>query len=1847
MLLTGSDWEQTQRCLDTLNPSLDPARDKLVALESGQGPPVDSGRLTLYTWVTRSSDESDRAAPGTSRVPALNRAITGLGLHEGDLVIVMDDHTLLPAPSLNRLVAAVSSGDWHAAAPYFPRGSTLLHFDETDPGSLAAIWRNWSAARQSRVLPAERLRPYCLVFTAELLLASRPLDERFIRVDSALEDLVQRAATTAGSIGVVHGALAYHRPVYDWKPGPDLQPAASDLSLRGPKPGAVPPGLGAGDSGSTALPSGDPSGSALAADSALFVAIHGRPPVSATTQLISACLITKNEEANLPRCLDALYGFVDEVVIYDTGSTDRTIGLARAREASVFEGYWDDDFSRARNAALAHCGGEWILWVDADEEVVLTDRPAEVRSIIASSPPAIEGYLIHIDNLEGSGTTSVLTHPAARLFRSERCHWSGRLHEQITLREATAGRAPILVEFPKVRLTHYGYLDTLVKERDKGGRNVRIAEKELEDRSERDRTYMQTSLARSVSMEGDLDRALALSRDAARSATDPTTRRLALRTSAATLAAMGRMDEALEEVNELRLASGNPVTADMIEVGMLLAIGEGEAALAVAETLIARGRQVDDDMFEYKPEQFLGARAAALRLLERHGEAADCLLETLRNGEFLDAHMGDLLGDLHKAGRSVAEIATALPASKLVGFMGQVRQLPPEEADEILEACYNRFQRSSRSLRVVLAAASKTAEELPIARTLEWAARVRRFGVPAGDPLLALATNVSRPLPDRALAAATCCRAFGDPDAVLSLRRVVSASRRVGGGVAAEVLELVKQISPGTLARSRLEASAVVYVTQDAGGTGRTEALLDGLLDAVADGRIEIIVVDDSRAATPGGEPDIGTAGPVGLRDGRESPEYAAGSVRVHRTDRHLGIAGGLRAGTELARAEYVVLLINRSQVTDSGLARLIETLDRDDSTPAVAFPTGAAGADDGASKDNGLATVGGGTPGDGPTSDSPACTVGIIARKGALIETWDTSTPPRAATGSTETHRTTPSGGRTPQIGQPSSTERGLLSGIHVHLFESTAKATSGLARGGRLLLEALQSSGASVEPARYRDAKGRLAPERPGLPAGTRFHADMIAVDLIEVARAISSGDPLPGCPDGYRIASWHWEVDALPPHLVAAMDLVDEVWVHSEFERLAFARASRGRVRVEIFPYAVASDGTANRYSRAALGLPEGFIFLTMFDFASTIARKNPEGAIRAFARAFSPGEGPTLVVKANDRHSPADFRKLAEAVGGRDDIVLIVEEWSRALVEALLESADCYVSLHRSEGFGLPIAEAMALGKPVIATAYSGNLDFMDPDNSYLVPCGFSTIPRATGPYPEGFIWAEPNLAAAADLMRHAWSDQDSAAAKGGRARNTIRRRYSAERATAFVRARLAAIANTPQGSAARSHADREHRSRRGIRLADLYSAGTEASKPAIHAGHSPGTGTGTGTGTGGAGTIHRTRSGDLPEGVDIIGPGTSTRGYPALFGIVANLLASAGYPYCEADGSPILKHDTVVLFRDPDSLANIAMQWGSDFFERYVICCFDWPLTVLPDPLARGLRYTNEIWVPSPNARVAVETAGAGKPVIELSIPPDAAIAILAAVSPGREFGALGADIPATPLVAWDEGGFLLTVVDGSDSFQRSNPIGVVEAFTKAFPGSDGPRLVVMTTRSPLRRDDRKTLTEATVDRDDIDVTGPHNLSEVGNALRNCSAYISLHRAIGYDLPLAAAVALGKPVISTASPRVPPWLATDSGTVTLIPYDESTVPAGCWPYPEGAPWSDPDAAAAAALADFYSRCGQPDRVPERSGAHTGSPPLSSTAAAPTSPLPLPDLISSRLRFAHGTYLRARHLLAGGR
>ena len=271
------------------------------------------------------------------------------------------------------------------------------------------------------------------------------------------------------------------------------------------------------------------------------------------------------------------------------------------------------------------------------------------------------------------------------------------------------------------------------------------------------------------------------------------------------------------------------------------------------------------------------------------------------------------------------------------------------------------------------------------------------------------------------------------------------------------------------------------------------------------------------------------------------------------------------------------------------------------------------------------------------------------------------------------------------------------------------------------------------------------------------------------------------------GPRIGIWGWETDSVPVRWQSAFALVREIWVYSRFMEQNIGAAAP--VPVIVLPPPV--QPPAEPAVPLRLDVPDdGFMFLFVFDYLSTIQRKNPVGLIEAFRRAFAPGEGPRLLIKTiNGPLRPLAEEEVLWAAHGRPDIHVIDRSLSIEELNGLMAACDCYVSLHRSEGFGLTMAEAMGIGKPVIGTGYSGNLDFMNPENSYLVDYELGRVGPDCEIYPPEGRWAQPSIEHAAELMRRVVEHPEQAAAVGARAREDVLRALSPQARGEAMRRRL--------------------------------------------------------------------------------------------------------------------------------------------------------------------------------------------------------------------------------------------------------------------------------------------------------------------------------------------------------------------------------------------------------------------------------------------------------------------------
>jgi glycosyltransferase involved in cell wall biosynthesis len=296
---------------------------------------------------------------------------------------------------------------------------------------------------------------------------------------------------------------------------------------------------------------------------------------------------------------------------------------------------------------------------------------------------------------------------------------------------------------------------------------------------------------------------------------------------------------------------------------------------------------------------------------------------------------------------------------------------------------------------------------------------------------------------------------------------------------------------------------------------------------------------------------------------------------------------------------------------------------------------------------------------------------------------------------------------------------------------------------------------------------------PYPPAAPLLLHVNAPVLPAALLRLPRGLVRGRPV--------IGFWPWELPTVPPSWAAGAGFVHDIWSPSRFSANALAGLSPGRVRVVPYPMAVSPPVPA-RLGRADFGLPErAVITLVSFSLASSLARKNPLAAVAAFRAAFGDRGDRVLMLKVHGgAEAPADMAVIAEAVRGSGNIRLETRSLPEADSYALTACADIVLSLHRSEGFGLVPAEAMFLGRCVVATDWSATAEFLDA--SCGVPVPYTLVPardpRGVFEAP-GAVWAEPDIGAASVALRALAEDAGRRAALGAAARAAAAARLGLE------------------------------------------------------------------------------------------------------------------------------------------------------------------------------------------------------------------------------------------------------------------------------------------------------------------------------------------------------------------------------------------------------------------------------------------------------------------------------------
>jgi GT2 family glycosyltransferase/tetratricopeptide (TPR) repeat protein len=884
VILAWNAWEATQACLESLSPTLG-VRDQVVVVDNGSTDATPR-RLGRYPWIDVVTNKENRGFAGGCN--------DGAAVARHDILVFLNNDTVLSGRWLDPLVVPFDEDDTVGATgprsnfvsgPQVAEGASYLRGD--GPG-MRRFARTWAQEHRGQTSEAQRLVGFCLAVRRDLFEEIGGFDTEYGRGGYEDDDLCRRILASDHRLLIAHESFVHHdgHQTFDAN---GLDWFAEQETNRD-----------------------------------RFESRFGLGHSTRDVTKVSACLITKDEEENIATCLASLAGFADEIVIYDTGSTDGTVRVARELGATVIEGYWDDDFSRARNAALEHCSGEWIAWLDADETLVCDDVAGLLR-LLEHMDPQMDGFSVPIDNLTGVGVGSGFVHSACRLFRRARCEWTGRLHEQVAGRGDHRGIQQVALEAARIR--HTGYLDEAMRTRNKSERNLRVAQAEVDQSDGWERGFSLTSLGRAYLTAGRFEEAFDNCKAALDHSDNAITRRLATRTATEALTHLGRFDEALEWAGTMREISTTSVQADIAEGKIRLAQGDFQRALGLFDRIGVR--QFDDDGFEVSGHMFAVQRAEALEGLGRTSDAADVMLAVLKDQGVIDVHLGILVESLRRTGRPLDELAAAIPATNAHNFLAQVLQLAPDTADEVLEACLRQME----DARVVLATAATLARGLPIDRALLWSARMRDLGFTTNCPLIAIATGTGAPV-IRARAAATAVRVFADSRGHDAFNTAFSSAspleretiRTEANAICPELMAQADLAVPPTEAPISIDlspprASIVIPCRDNAEGT---LGCLQALQTTTDPGLYEVILVDNGST-----DATVNLARVQGAR------------FRVIRNEDDSGFLSACNQGAAVARGEYVLFLKNRD-LFRGWLEPLMTALDED---PTV-ITVGSSGSD-------------------------------------------------------------------------------------------------------------------------------------------------------------------------------------------------------------------------------------------------------------------------------------------------------------------------------------------------------------------------------------------------------------------------------------------------------------------------------------------------------------------------------------------------------------------------------------------------------------------------------------------------------------------------------------------------------------------------------------------------------------------------------------------------------------------------------------------------------------------------------------------------------------------------------------
>lgn len=353
--------------------------------------------------------------------------------------------------------------------------------------------------------------------------------------------------------------------------------------------------------------------------------------------------------------------------------------------------------------------------------------------------------------------------------------------------------------------------------------------------------------------------------------------------------------------------------------------------------------------------------------------------------------------------------------------------------------------------------------------------------------------------------------------------------------------------------------------------------------------------------------------------------------------------------------------------------------------------------------------------------------------------------------------------------------------------------KADTGIGQSTRLVADILSNSGIEFSVYNYFQLPGGSMTDTTydhKISCDLPYNINLIHVNASEFTVAyMQLGKKVWDC--HYNIAFWLWELEEFPDEWVGCIDLVDEIWTPAEFVSESIRKKTNKPVRT--IPYSVKAP-TDDKFDRKHFNLPEDkFLFFMMYNSGSIMERKNPIGTLEAFKKAFDKDNDKVgLVIKINEMEDSSEIAKIREIFDGYSNIYFITENMSKVEVNSLVKAVDVLVSLHRAEGFGLGMAEAMLTGTPTIATNWSANTEFMNSDVACMVDYKLIELQEDHGLFKKGYRWADADTDQAAEFMKKLCEDREFADNMAERARTYIEEKLSMGSSVKLVKDRIQEI-----------------------------------------------------------------------------------------------------------------------------------------------------------------------------------------------------------------------------------------------------------------------------------------------------------------------------------------------------------------------------------------------------------------------------------------------------------------------